>query len=295
MLLEYFIRREERFVGVRYFLIFLGRSKTKTKRILHSYESFQSFYIPPISIIYLLFSSLEISTKILEKRTRKRRGERIDPPTPPSLFHTARLHKAWIRKWNFFSSSRKRNLFIEGIHSSESWAREQRFSIGVEERKRWIGDEKRVSNARALPPRGGESQTTSPPLQRFLLPSPIPFSFHRVKNLGDFSTSSAHVAAPLKGEPPTSPETRSAASPPCAFRGASTSPTTFARAFCCVCTHHVPLPLVHTQVSHGKCQFAERTILGLRNTRQAGYRRSTRQEKERETERGASFVLRGTV
>lgn len=26
------------------------------------------------------------------------------------------------------------------------------------------------------------------------------FSFHRVKNLGDFSTSSAHVAAPLKGE-----------------------------------------------------------------------------------------------
>ena len=247
------------------------------------------------SIIYLLFSSLEISTKILEKRTRKRRGERIDPPTPPSLFHTARLHKAWIRKWNFFSSSRKRNLFIEGIHSSESWAREQRFSIGVEERKRWIGDEKRVSNARALPPRGGESQTTSPPLQRFLLPSPIPFSFHRVKNLGDFSTSSAHVAAPLKGEPPTSPETRSAASPPCAFRGASTSPTTFARAFCCVCTHHVPLPLVHTQVSHGKCQFAERTILGLRNTRQAGYRRSTRQEKERETERGASFVLRGTV
>lgn len=154
---------------------------------------------------------------------------------------------------------------------------------------------KRVSNARALPPRGGESQTTSPPLQRFLLPSPIPFSFHRVKNLGDFSTSSAHVAAPLKGEPPTSPETRSAASPPCAFRGASTSPTTFARAFCCVCTHHVPLPLVHTQVSHGKCQFAERTILGLRNTRQAGYRRSTRQEKERETERGASFVLRGTV
>lgn len=200
MLLEYFIRREERFVGVRYFLIFLGRSKTKTKRILHSYESFQSFYIPPISIIYLLFSSLEISTKILEKRTRKRRGERIDPPTPPSLFHTARLHKAWIRKWNFFSSSRKRNLFIEGIHSSESWAREQRFSIGVEERKRWIGDEKRVSNARALPPRGGESQTTSPPLQRFLLPSPIPFSFHRVKNLGDFSTSSAHVAAPLKGE-----------------------------------------------------------------------------------------------
>lgn len=247
------------------------------------------------SIIYLLFSSLEISTKILEKRTRKRRGERIDPPTPPSLFHTARLHKAWIRKWNFFSSSRKRNLFIEGIHSSESWAREQRFSIGVEERKRWIGDEKRVSNARALPPRGGESQTTSPPLQRFLLPSPIPVSFHRVKNLGDFSTSSAHVAAPLKGEPPTSPETRSAASPPCAFRGASTSPTTFARAFCCVCTHHVPLPLVHTQVSHGKCQFAERTILGLRNTRQAGYRRSTRQEKERETERGASFVLRGTV
>ena len=247
------------------------------------------------SIIYLLFSSLEISTKILEKRTRKRRGERIDPPTPPSLFHTARLHKAWIRKWNFFSSSRKRNLFIEGIHSSESWAREQRFSIGVEERKRWIGDEKRVSNARALPPRGGESQTTSPPLQRFLLPSPIPFSFHRVKNLGDFSTSSAHVAAPLKGEPPTSPETRSAASPPCAFRGASTSPTTFARAFCCVCTHHVPLPLVHTQVSHGKCQFAERTILGLRNTRQTGYRRSTRQEKERETERGASFVLRGTV
>lgn len=152
------------------------------------------------SIIYLLFSSLEISTKILEKRTRKRRGERIDPPTPPSLFHTARLHKAWIRKWNFFSSSRKRNLFIEGIHSSESWAREQRFSIGVEERKRWIGDEKRVSNARALPPRGGESQTTSPPLQRFLLPSPIPVSFHRVKNLGDFSTSSAHVAAPLKGE-----------------------------------------------------------------------------------------------
>lgn len=152
------------------------------------------------SIIYLLFSSLEISTKILEKRTRKRRGERIDPPTPPSLFHTARLHKAWIRKWNFFSSSRKRNLFIEGIHSSESWAREQRFSIGVEERKRWISDEKRVSNARALPPRGGESQTTSPPLQRFLLPSPIPFSFHRVKNLGDFSTSSAHVAAPLKGE-----------------------------------------------------------------------------------------------
>lgn len=247
------------------------------------------------SIIYLLFSSLEISTKILEKRTRKRRGERIDPPTPPSLFHTARLHKAWIRKWNFFSSSRKRNLFIEGIHSSESWAREQRFSIGVEERKRWIGDEKRVSNARALPPRGGESQTTSPSFQRFLLPSPIPFSFHRVKNLGDFSTSSAHVAAPLKGEPPTSPETRSAASPPCAFRGASTSPTTFARAFCCVCTHHVPLPLVHTQVSHGKCQFAERTILGLRNTRQAGYRRSTRQEKERETERGASFVLRGTV
>lgn len=93
------------------------------------------------SIIYLLFSSLEISTKILEKRTRKRRGERIDPPTPPSLFHTARLHKAWIRKWNFFSSSRKRNLFIEGIHSSESWAREQRFSIGVEERKRWIGNE----------------------------------------------------------------------------------------------------------------------------------------------------------
>ena len=87
-----------------------------------------------------------------------------------------------------------------GIHSSESWAREQRFSIGVEERKRWIGDEKRVSNARALPPRGGESQTTSPPLQRFLLPSPIPVSFHRVKNLGDFSTSSAHVAAPLKGE-----------------------------------------------------------------------------------------------
>lgn len=111
------------------------------------------------------------------------------------------------------------------------------------------------------------------------------FSFHRVKNLGDFSTSSAHVAAPLKGEPPTSPETRSAASPPCAFRGASTSPTTFARAFCCVCTHHVPLPLVHTQVSHGKCQFAERTILGLRNTRQAGYRRSTRQEKERERQR----------
>lgn len=127
------------------------------------------------SIIYLLFSSLEISTKILEKRTRKRRGERIDPPTPPSLFHTARLHKAWIRKWNFFSSSRKRNLFIEGIHSSESWAREQRFSIGVEERKRWIGDEKRVSNARALPPRGGESQTTSPPLQRFLLLYPFFF------------------------------------------------------------------------------------------------------------------------
>lgn len=59
---------------------------------------------------------------------------------------------------------------------------------------------KRVSNARALPPRGGESQTTSPSFQRFLLPSPIPFSFHRVKNLGDFSTSSAHVAAPLKGE-----------------------------------------------------------------------------------------------
>lgn len=127
------------------------------------------------SIIYLLFSSLEISTKILEKRTRKRRGERIDPPTPPSLFHTARLHKAWIRKWNFFSSSRKRNLFIEGIHSSESRAREQRFSIGVEERKRWIGDEKRVSNARALPPRGGESQTTSPPLQRFLLLYPFFF------------------------------------------------------------------------------------------------------------------------
>lgn len=127
------------------------------------------------SIIYLLFSSLEISTKILEKRTRKRRGERIDPPTPPSLFHTARLHKAWIRKWNFFSSSRKRNLFIEGIHSSESWAREQRFSIGVEERKRWIGDEKRVSNACALPPRGGESQTTSPPLQRFLLLYPFFF------------------------------------------------------------------------------------------------------------------------
>lgn len=238
------------------------------------------------SIIYLLFSSLEISTKILEKRTRKRRGERIDPPTPPSLFHTARLHKAWIRKWNFFSSSRKRNLFIEGIHSSESRAREQRFSIGVEERKRWIGDEKRVSNARALPPRGGESQTTSPPLQRFLLL--YPFFFPQ----GEKSRRLFNLFCPRRGSSQRrglqllrSPETRSAASPPCAFRGASTSPTTFARAFCCVCTHHVPLPLVHTQVSHGKCQFAERTILGLRNTRQAGYRRSTRQEKERERQR----------
>lgn len=246
------------------------------------------------SIIYLLFSSLEISTKILEKRTRKRRGERIDPPTPPSLFHTARLHKAWIRKWNFFSSSRKRNLFIEGIHSSESWAREQRFSIGVEERKRWIGDEKRVSNARALPPRGGESQTTSPPLQRFLLL--YPFFFPQ----GEKSRRLFNLFCPRRG----SSQRRASNFSGNALCGVSS--VRLSRSF--HESHDLRASLllrVHTPCSSSSCAHTsvprKMSICRANDSRLAQYAPgwlstldSTR-KRERETERGASFVLRGTV
>lgn len=246
------------------------------------------------SIIYLLFSSLEISTKILEKRTRKRRGERIDPPTPPSLFHTARLHKAWIRKWNFFSSSRKRNLFIEGIHSSESRAREQRFSIGVEERKRWIGDEKRVSNARALPPRGGESQTTSPPLQRFLLL--YPFFFPQ----GEKSRRLFNLFCPRRG----SSQRRASNFSGNALCGVSS--VRLSRSF--HESHDLRASLllrVHTPCSSSSCAHTsvprKMSICRANDSRLAQYAPgwlstldSTR-KRERETERGASFVLRGTV
>lgn len=246
------------------------------------------------SIIYLLFSSLEISTKILEKRTRKRRGERIDPPTPPSLFHTARLHKAWIRKWNFFSSSRKRNLFIEGIHSSESWAREQRFSIGVEERKRWIGDEKRVSNACALPPRGGESQTTSPPLQRFLLL--YPFFFPQ----GEKSRRLFNLFCPRRG----SSQRRASNFSGNALCGVSS--VRLSRSF--HESHDLRASLllrVHTPCSSSSCAHTsvprKMSICRANDSRLAQYAPgwlstldSTR-KRERETERGASFVLRGTV
>lgn len=246
------------------------------------------------SIIYLLFSSLEISTKILEKRTRKRRGERIDPPTPPSLFHTARLHKAWIRKWNFFSSSRKRNLFIEGIHSSESRAREQRFSIGVEERKRWIGDEKRVSNACALPPRGGESQTTSPPLQRFLLL--YPFFFPQ----GEKSRRLFNLFCPRRG----SSQRRASNFSGNALCGVSS--VRLSRSF--HESHDLRASLllrVHTPCSSSSCAHTsvprKMSICRANDSRLAQYAPgwlstldSTR-KRERETERGASFVLRGTV
>lgn len=219
------------------------------------------------------FSSLTISTKILEKRTR---SEGIDLlHALPSLDCTRRGSENGI---SFLHRARepfhRRNPFF----GTSKAGREQRFSIGVEERKRWIGDEKRVSNARALP-RGGESR---PPPSRS-----VPLSFSPgEKSLSPsrrLFNSSAHVAAPLKGE--LSPETR--ASPPCLSQSFH-SPTTFARAFC-VCTHHVPLPLVHTQVSHGKCQFAERTILAC--AIRARLAIDARLERERET----SFVLRDTV
>lgn len=122
------------------------------------------------------------------------------------------------------------------------------------------------------------------------------FSFHRVKNLGDFSTSSAHVAAPLKGEDSN-------------FSGnalCGVSSVRLSRSF--HESHDLRASLllrVHTPCSSSSCAHTsvprKMSICRANDSRLAQYAPgwlstldSTR-KRERETERGASFVLRGTV
>lgn len=125
------------------------------------------------------FSSLTISTKILEKRTR---SEGID------LLHALPPHRSIAQgvdqKMEFLFFIAQENLFIEGIHSSErpKLGASNVSQSGWKKGKRWIGDEKRVSNARALP-RGGESR---PPPSRS-----VPLSFspgEKSPPRGDFLT-----------------------------------------------------------------------------------------------------------
>lgn len=160
--MEYFIERN-------FFNFSTKDSSTPTESI--TIRVFMLFYLDHI----FTFSSLTISTKILEKRTR---SEGIDLlHALPSLDCTRRGSENGI---SFLHRARepfhRRNPFF----GTSKAGREQRFSIGVEERKRWIGDEKRVSNARALP-RGGESR---PPPSRPLSFSPGEKSPPR----GDFLT-----------------------------------------------------------------------------------------------------------
>lgn len=257
--MEYFIEREE-------FLIFRRRILPLPPSRLRL-----EFSCSSISIIYLLFLLSQFPRKFLK------RGRAAKESISSTLLHRiARLHKAWIRKWNFFSSSRKRTFSSKEsiLRNVQSWARATFLNRGGRKEKMDRWRETRFERTRSSTRRRIPTPAFS---------TPFLFTGWKISPSRRLFNSSAHVAAPLKGE--LSPETR--ASPPCLSQSFH-SPTTFARAFC-VCTHHVPLPLVHTQVSHGKCQFAERTILAC--AIRARLAIDARLERERET----TFVLRDTV
>lgn len=114
---------------LRYSWNFLSEKKIRRiiqkrrRRILdRSIDS--EFLYSSIPRLYSLFFSLKISTKFPRKRLRQ--SERIDP-TLATLPHRS-IAQGVDQKMEFFSSSRRRNLFIERIHSSDrrtfqSWAR----------------------------------------------------------------------------------------------------------------------------------------------------------------------------
>lgn len=235
---------------LRYSWNFLSEKKIRRiiqkrrRRILdRSIDS--EFLYSSIPRLYSLFFSLKISTKFPRKRLRQ--SERIDP-TLATLPHRS-IAQGVDQKMEFFSSSRRRNLFIERIHSSDrrtfqSWARATFLNRSGRKEKmdRWRNAF--LINAFRTHARAGDESSTT--IRRL---SSIAFSPPPVKSPPFSLLSDSLTLLPtsrLLSKELSSPETR--VSPPFAkAQSFTTSPTTFALAFC-VCTHDAPLPLVHTSV-----------------------------------------------
>lgn len=220
------------------------------------------------------FSSLTISTKILEKRTRSEGIDLLHAPPP----HRS-IAQGVDQKMEFLFFIAQENLFIEGIHSSE---RPKLGASNVSQSGWKKGKDGSVTrNAFRTHALFHEEANPDPRLL-----APYPFPFHRVKNpsppRGDFLTL-LPTSRLLSKESSLRKRVRLLR----AFRRASTVPRPSREPS--ACAHTIPLPLVHTQVSHGKCQFAERTILAC--AIRARLAIDARLERERET----SFVLRDTV
>lgn len=236
--MEFFIREENS--------AYHSKTKTKDSRSINRFRVF-IFFHPQIIFPFLFSQNFhEIST---EKATTKRenRSNSGDPSTPVDcarrgsengiLFFIAQK-KPFHRKNPFFGSAHVPKLGASNVSQPE-WKKGKDGSV-----TKRVPD-KRVPNARASRRR---IQHDDPPpfLHRFLASttSPPPVKSPPFSLLSDSLT--LLPTSRLLSKELSSPETR--VSPPFAkAQSFTTSPTTFALAFC-VCTHDAPLPLVHTSV-----------------------------------------------